>query len=209
MTRRNQGDNRGARLIDAWRIPVALVTICSVLSFSGTTLHDALDLTRAGLASGQVWSLVTGHLMHLDVSHAALNVVAFVLVALTFSHDLDTAASQLFVLACGCVAIDAGLWFFHPEVDRYVGLSGLLHAWFAAGVTLWIARGFDRRRDRARVAWGLVLMAGLVAKLGIEASDASFWRDGLAVPVVVAAHRWGAAGGVVAGAALASFRRRA
>ena len=200
-----------------WIVPGLLVTICSVLSFFGAALHDRLDFTREGIAAGRLWPLVTGHAMHLDASHAALNLVALVLVALTFSRDLASPAAQFLVLGCGVFAIDAGLWFGHPEVGRYVGLSGLLHAWFAAGVSLWIACAFDGPRDRprdrppdrARAYWGALLMVMLAVKLVVEARGAAFWHADLALPVVTAAHRWGTLGGIVAGATLAWWYRRA
>jgi len=210
--RRGRGNRtRGptAPRVFAWSVVASLVTICSVLSFSGASIRDALAFTRDGIAAGRLWPLATGHLVHLDASHAAVDIASLVLVAWIFSADLASSTEQVLVLAAGAVAVDAGLWFLHPEVARYVGLSGLLHAWFAAGVAVWIASVFDDPVDRRRVAWGVLLGIGLIVKLALEAGDRSIWAASFGWPVVTAAHRWGAAGGVLVGFALAWHRRRA
>jgi hypothetical protein len=97
--------------------------------------------------------------------------------------------------------IDVGLFVFHPGVVWYVGLSGMLHGFWAAGVILAI---HDRRFEAAPLAVLLVL------KLGYEALFGPIPLSGevAAGPVVEQAHAWGAAGGTAFALLSLVVRRR-
>lgn len=186
-----------------------IATVLAVLSTAdGARLHALLDYRREAIFEGAWWTFVTGHLMHLTARHAAVDIVALLLVGWIFRDDLgDLEAAGVF--AAGVVAVDIGLWTLHPDVERYVGLSGALHAWFAAGITVWIASDdADGRKawGLTRRGWGVLLALALVAKLGIEMRGSSFWTDA-SLPVVTAAHRWGAVGGVIAASGVLIVRR--
>ena len=175
--------------------------------------HDRLDYLRDAVEHGETWRLVTAHLMHLSVEHAALNLGGLALVAWIFSRELGVRAQWLVCLA-GIACIDAALRV--SQIDRYVGLSGVLHAWFAAGAMRWLLASRDESirvhgRDLAvrKRAWGALLTTGLAIKLALEWRHQAFWLDGLAFPVVTAAHRSGAVAGCVCGACLAWLSRRA
>jgi rhomboid family GlyGly-CTERM serine protease len=85
-------------------------------------------------------------------------------------------------------AIDAGLWWIDTRVEWYVGLSGVLHGFVAAGALELLLR---------RRMLGVVLALGLTAKLGFEQAFGPVPLTAASVggPVVVAAHLYGAAGG--------------
>ena len=93
----------------------------------------ALRWSRPDLAAGEAWRLVTGHLVHLDLEHALLNVAGLLLVWALFSR-VFTAGQWALTLLAGVVAIDLGLWVVNVELQWYVGASGLLHTAMAAGI---------------------------------------------------------------------------
>lgn len=198
----------------AWALPGGLIVICSALATLASLddrWHRRFDYLRSDIADGDAWRLVTGHLMHWSAGHAVLDIAALALVAWIFIDALSPRA-QCGVAAATVGTIDAALWWLHPEVERYVGLSGLLHGWFAAGAVYWClapstASGDGRSSSVAR-AWGVALLIGLLAKLAIEAGGGAFWLDSAAFPVVTASHRWGAVGGATAAAVVALVRRR-
>jgi rhomboid family GlyGly-CTERM serine protease len=103
----------------------------------------------------------------------------------------------LLVVAGGTAAIDAGLWWLAPQVQWYVGLSGLLHAAWAAGA---IAVAWREGR------WGWLMLAVLAVKLLLEqwAGASVLTRE---FPVVTVAHLYGALGGLGIGVALALARK--
>jgi rhomboid family GlyGly-CTERM serine protease len=86
--------------------------------------------------------------------------------------------------------IDAGLWFFHPELQWYVGLSGLLHGILAAGlIATW-------RPPRAEmIALAALLIAKLVWEQTVGPMPGSEGSSG--GTVIVDAHLYGTVGGVL------------
>lgn len=173
-------------------IAVALVIL---LGAGGDETVRVLRYERAALARGELWRLVTGHLVHLNAGHLMLNVAGLGMVWLLFAAEYPLARWTL-VAAAGFVAMDAGFWWLVPELVWYVGLSGLLHALFAAGSVRWIARG-------VRDGW---LVAGVfTAKLVWEQTmgPLPFSEDSTGGPVIVEAHLFGAIGGALAALAYA------
>src|SRR5215469_8078324 len=143
------------------RYGIALLGTCALLLLpvlTGEAGREALRYDRAGLASGQLWRLVTGHLVHLSLEHAALNVLGLVLMWALFARDY-TPRQWLAILLGTVLAIDAGLWMRDSTVAWYVGSSGALHGVMAAGTLAHLRRGdLD----------GWLLAGFLVLKLGYE-----------------------------------------
>ena len=201
---------RNGMIVRALTLPTGTAIVCGLLavaSFVDARWLETLDYHRSAIAAGEAWRLVTAHAMHLSASHAALDISAMLLVAWIFAGRAGPgrqAALGFFAI----VVIDAGLWWFRPEVDRYVGLSGVLHAGFAAGAIGWSATPSEHRGAVAKRAWGAALLAALAIKLYLETRQQAFWLAGDPFPVVTAAHRWGALAGLLAGAATVRFDRR-
>ena len=187
-------------------LPVAaaslfIAIIALALLAGGDDLRDALSLDRSSIAEdGEIWRLLTGHIVHLAPSHAVLNIVGVALVVLLVGREFRL--WQWAVITAAAVAtIDLGLFLFNPSLDWYVGLSGLLHGWLAAGI---VASLRERRPD----AWLLLALVG--AKLVFEQ-----WQGPIpgspetsGGPVVVDAHLYGAIGGALAGFLLTLRRVR-
>ncbi|MBU3673208.1 MAG: rhombosortase [Sinobacteraceae bacterium] len=151
-----------------------------------TAWFEALRWSRPDIAAGEYWRLLTGHLVHLDTGHALLNALAAVVVWTVFRRDLPWQV-WAWVAACAVLAVDLGLWF-GTRLDWYVGASGVLHAFAAAGIlqSLW---------TRALLPW---LFAALgTAKLIYEKFFGAIdWGMG-STAVVTDAHLFGALAGVL------------
>ena len=87
------------------------------------------------------------------------------------------------------VSIGLGFVFLEPQLDWYVGFSGVLHGGLAAGALAWW------RQESRPLA--LVLTLILVAKLFWEQRWGGLPLSG-GLPVVVDAHLYGAIGGGLA-----------
>jgi membrane associated rhomboid family serine protease len=95
----------------------------------------------------------------------------------------------------------AGFLLLEPELDWYVGFSGVLHGCMAAGLVAWL------RSTRDPLTW---LVAGLfAAKLAWEHFQGAlpFTAGTLSLPVVHEAHSYGAIGGLLAAVWLGRERR--
>jgi rhomboid family GlyGly-CTERM serine protease len=168
----------------------ALLTICAVLvllELGGDHARALLRYDRTAIQTGEWWRLVTAHFVHLGLEHAVLNALGLVLMWALFARDYSVRA-WLVILAASIAAIDAGLWIRGSTLLWYVGSSGVLHGVLAAGTLAHL-----RRRDLD----GWILAVFLVAKLLYEQLSGSLpFAD--QAPVVVDAHLYGAAGGLLA-----------
>lgn len=155
---------------------------------------------RERIADGELWRLVSGHLVHLGPTHALMNIVALAVLALLLARYLKP-IDWLWLFLVSALTIDAGLYWFSPNVTWYVGLSGVLHG-FWAGATV-----FAWRDDRRQAA---VLTALLIIKLSYESWYGPVPMTGAiaAGPVVAVAHAYGAFGGGCFALAALAIRSR-
>ena len=185
----------------AWLVPGSVVLIALILLFSGETGREWLRYDRAGIAAGEIWRLLTGHLVHLGVSHAILNVAGLVLVWLLVGRAYRW-NQWLWVMAGSLAAIDMGLWFGAPSLDWYVGLSGLLHGMLAAGVVAGLVERSGEAAILAAVVAGKLAWEQFAGPLpGSEATSGG--------AVIVDAHLYGVIGGTLVALILIRVRGRA
>ena len=176
------------------RLGLALMAACLLLllpALGGESARLGLRYERVGLAEGQLWRLVTGHWVHLNLRHALVNVLGFALMWALFARDYGL-RQWLCVLGAAVLAIDAGLWLLDSTVQWYVGSSGVLHGIMAAGTVAHLKR---REGD------GWVLAALLGAKLLSEQRFGPLPFSG-STDVVVDAHLYGVIGGGLVALAL-------
>lgn len=169
---------------------ILLAVAVLALAAGGDAARAALRYDRAGLAGGEWWRLAGAHLVHLGWRHAVLDLAGLAAIAWLLGGLLGPGRWLLVGLA-SAAAVDAGLWWWAPGIDWYVGLSGVLHgAIAAAGVAL--------IRERASGGW--LLLAVVILKLAVEQWLGPLWLTAEAAggPVVVDAHLFGALGGALA-----------
>ncbi len=181
-------------------ILVALSTLCAIL---GTRATEWLRYDRGEILHGQWWRIITGNIVHLGWPHLLLNLAGLILVWLLF-HPALTTRSWVIVTALSAAAVGGGLLAFDPTLQWYVGLSGLLHGLFAAGVISALYAG--NRSD-----W--LLLTLFIAKIAWEQLEGSMPGSAEIAggTVIVDAHLYGAIGGAVTVLvliALANRRRR-
>lgn len=162
-----------------------------VLSLAGGPSSPALRYERAAVLAGEWWRLLSGHLVHLGVSHLVLNLAGLALIGWIFGPGLR-AAAWLWMLLASVIALGAGFLLLSPQLNWYVGLSGVLHGLLLGAALL--DRGFGR-------GLRLALVLGVLAKLAWEqwAGALPFTAEAAGGPVVVDAHLYGALGGLAAG----------
>jgi rhomboid family GlyGly-CTERM serine protease len=177
------------------RYGLALIGICLLLllpEVSGDAARAALRYERSAIEAGQWWRLLTAHFVHLDLEHTLLNSLGVVMMWALFARDFRP-GQWLLIAAVIVIAIDVGLWFWDTGIHWYVGASGALHGFMAAGTLAHVRRGdLD----------GWILAIFIVLKLGYEQWSGQLPFSDSTVPVVVNAHLYGALGGIVPAAFL-------
>lgn len=195
----DRDDATPARLL-AWRLPIVIAAIALLVAAIGDPGREVLAWSRPEIGAGELWRLVTGHLVHLGFEHLLMNLAGL---ALTWYLVADylTEPQWLFVVGADLVAIDLGFWVFDPQLAWYVGLSGLLHGLLVAGTVA----GWRRGRPELRVL-AVLVVAKIVYEQWLGPLPGSEATAGGAV--IVDAHAYGAAGGLAA-AVLILIRVRA
>ena len=144
---------------------------------------------RNDILSGQLWRLVSGHFVHVTWLHLILNLAGLIVVWMLFKDILIQRTWWLLTLG-SIVGIDVALLGFHPEIKWYMGLSGVLHGYFAGGAILQI---------RLRGVRGLLYLILLIIKLLWEYLNGPLPGSGelSGGRVITEAHLYGAIGGAI------------
>lgn len=169
-----------------------LCGVSVLLTLGGETARIALRYERAAVLEGEYWRLLTGHLVHGSFAHLLLNMTGLGLLAALFPRDYSL-RQWLMILLASAATIDAGFVLFEPQLQWYVGLSGVLHGALAAGALAWW------RRESWPAA--LTLSVILIGKLAWEQLQGALPLSG-DMTVIVDAHLYGAIGGLIAGGAI-------
>jgi rhomboid family GlyGly-CTERM serine protease len=187
----------------AWRAPLALALVLVAIQLLGGPASEALPYNRAAILSGgEYWRLVTAHLLHYDLTHLAWNLAGLALVAWLFASEFDR-RGWITILVASTVAVDLGFLACEPQLEWYVGFSGVLHGLMAAGLCAWLWRKPDGLTALVAVLFAL--------KLGWEhlLGALPFTASTLAIAVIHQAHTYGAIGGAAAALGLLWRRRPA
>ena len=181
-----------------WLALGLVLAVAAALELLGDPGRELLRYDRAAIASGDIWRLLSGHLVHLGWSHLLLNAVGFLLIGYLVAafFNLRQWAAIFGVVIIGT---DLGFWFLEPQLSWYVGLSGLLHGLLTAGAIKAVYSG-------QREFW--FILAFLVGKLCYEQllGPLPGSENTSGGNVVVAAHLYGAGSGALAGLFF-SFRK--
>lgn len=183
-----------------WAALTGLLVVGSVLAWS---VDGARLDWRPALAGQQPWRAWTAALVHLSALHAAANLLGAVLVgALGFVARLPWRSAAAWAVAWPLTQL--GL-LLRPDLQRYAGLSGVLHAGVACAAVGLVAG----RRGPPRLI-GAALLAGLALKVLGEAPWGPALRrpPGWDIAVAPFAHASGLVAGVVVAVLAEAWHRR-
>ena len=193
--------------------------LCLGLSFVALTLtywpqglvHFRYD--RDALQAGQEWRVLTAHLVHLNTLHLLFNLAGMLLLCELLWRDFPVLHGAGLLIAAA-VGISGALYWIHPELAWYAGLSGALHGLWAgcalAGC-LPVQAGSDgftsscsSNRKWLPPRWSVarcISAAGmicLIVKLVMESHYGASPRTVRMIgsPVITVAHLYGALAGV-------------
>ena len=180
-----------------WLLP-SIVLLLAVL-IAGFDGDGFWRYERAAISSGEAWRLAGGHFAHLSTPHLAMNAAGLILVWLLVGHSA-TGWQWALVLCASIIGIDIAFWVLEPQLEWYVGLSGVLHGLLVFGLLL------DWRSGKLE---NTLLLAAIIGKLGYEqlVGPLPGSAETAQGPVVVNAHLYGAITGALC-AGIAQIRVR-
>ena len=135
--------------------PVLVIAFSIIFFVFEPASGNAFAFSRSHIADFEIWRLVTGHLLHTNFNHLMLNLLGLLLLW-ALHGQYFTAKHYLLFLFCSALFTSLAIFVFSPELNWYVGLSGVLHGLFTLGAYRDIKHGL-------RSGW--VLLAGVTLKV--------------------------------------------
>jgi rhomboid family GlyGly-CTERM serine protease len=175
----------------SWLLGLLILAVV-LLECGGDEIRQWCRYDRAAVLQGEYWRLLSGHLVHASWYHLIENLAGVGLLAALFPRDYSL-RQWLFVTLFCTLGIDLGLVCNEPQLEWYVGLSGVLHGLLAAGAIAWW-------RFEPKVLASLLTLIFL-GKLTWEQLHGSL-PSASEMAVVTEAHVYGACSGLVAGVLL-------
>jgi len=167
---------------------IMLVCLISSLAFIfDKQVSQLLVYNHDLISQGELWRIFTGHFLHTNGYHLLLNLLAISLLwALhgQFYHYFNYAL--LFIVSA--LTTSLGLYMFSPDLQQYVGLSGVLHGVFVFGAIMDI---YNKEKT------GYLLFIGVWGKIAHEQYNGASNEiaELIGANVAIDAHLWGAVGG--------------
>ena len=186
--------------VRGYHLPYLLLALlCLVLAWLPEPLQQLLQYQRDAIGQGQLWRLLTGHLLHSNNWHLLMNLAGLLLAMLLHGSYYRGKMLTLQWLLCG-LAISLALYYYSPQIHIYVGLSGLLHSMLTLGAL---------RDIHLKMLTGWLLLAGLLVKVSVEqwqGPDAQLAQL-IDASVAIDAHLYGVIAGLAIGLAAAIMQR--
>jgi rhomboid family GlyGly-CTERM serine protease len=174
-----------------WHV-IGLLVLMLVLGLFHETVNPWLEYQRSEIANGQLWRLITGHLVHMNLWHLGMNLAGFVL-CWQFFPDLLTRKRLWLWLGLSIPLVSAGFWFVDTNLQGYVGFSGLLHGLLVMCLLAGLP-GHPRLHGLI-----LVLVVGRLTWEQMPGYNVDYLVDTIGGSVYVNAHLYGSLVGAVLG----------
>ncbi|ASK34822.1 rhombosortase [Alcanivorax sp. N3-2A] len=173
------------------RVHAALfITVLVALGLAHAWVNPWLRYDRGAVLDGQVWRLITAHLVHLNGWHLLLNLSGLLLILYFFQDLLDRRRFWLWFAFCA-LAVSLTFVFLDTGLRWYLGLSGLLQGLLVLCLVLgW--RGNPWLHSLV-----LALVAGRLIWEQLPGYDTGYLGAWINAPVYVNAHLYGALSGLL------------
>jgi rhomboid family GlyGly-CTERM serine protease len=171
------------------RAPLLLLIVAIFCFAFNNLISEYFIYNRSLIIENQYWRLITGHLFHTNYAHLLLNTLAIVLLWALHGQFYST-KQYTSLLLFSSLLISLGIFVFTPEMNKYVGLSGVLHALF-----FWGALKDIQHKELT----GYILCFGVIIKVAHEqiygpSEDISALIN---ANVAIDAHLWGVISGLL------------
>ncbi|EGN74299.1 rhomboid family GlyGly-CTERM serine protease [Idiomarina sp. A28L] len=166
--------------------PILVSVLLLVVFLLPESMLLKLTFERLPIAEGEYWRLLSGQFVHFSWGHLWLNIAGIWVMYLLYAEHAPNWRYPLVVCLLALFS-NLGMYFFAPEIQAYLGFSGVLYGLFAWGAVVDIRKG---------IKLGWLLFLGVMLKVSWEyfvgpVQIGTATVDNLAV----SAHFFGALGG--------------
>ncbi len=161
------------------------------LALFHNAVNSVLEYSRAGILHWELWRLLSAHMAHTNFIHGVMNAAAWVLIMGIVGGQLSWQRWSLSVFVMG-LGISLLLFWWNPEINAYVGFSGVLHGLLSLG----LMHSVVVLKDKLHAAALILLVVKIIREQwpGFNIQHLDHLID---ASVVVDAHLYGAILGVV------------
>lgn len=170
-------------------LPIFLILVSLLLALIDENIAEIFMYNRNAINNGELWRLITTHLTHLGWNHLWLNLLAVVIIWFLVKDFLTTYLWWLVALISS-IGISIFLYLFMPELQWYVGLSGLLHSLLICGGIIGVSQGKKEF---------ILLLLFVLIKIIYEQFYGSVSIDIIERDIILNAHIYGASIGLFFG----------
>jgi rhomboid family GlyGly-CTERM serine protease len=150
-----------------------------------------LGIVPGAVQDGELWRVITGHLVHLSRMHAFMNELGLLFLIVVLWDVLEP-WGLLIATLLAAISITLGVLLFHSNLPYYVGFSGITHGLFAwGGLRVW---------QSGQKGYAALILFTVVAKLIWEGTMGPTPGASEAVggTILVESHLYGVIGAVIA-----------
>jgi len=122
------------------KFPFFVILSLIIITLVGQKFAPIFLYDRSLILNGEYWRILTCHFVHTGWNHLFLNLTASMLVFSLFFH-LYSPLGWLIGAAFCMIGISLSFLLFCPNLEWYIGLSGLLHGLFVMGIIGEIRKG--------------------------------------------------------------------
>ncbi len=191
----------GREVLSQFPAGTAFLALLATAGTLAPCLGRLLVDTRALGDRVEPWRVFTGHLVHGNLTHLALNLLVFVPLAAFRERRAGFLRLCLEYLTLA-VSVSAGVRLLHGNWTTYCGLSGVVYGLLAITLLEPVHCAGQSRRGLATGALGPAVLAAIAIKTALEAADGGWilhreaLESALGVTYLAGAHAAGMAGGV-------------
>lgn len=177
------------KIISPWVLVAGISAVSLVLTLMEENLGELFRYERKVVLQGEIWRLISGHLVHANLAHWLMNMAALAVMCLLFPTVLHGGRGAMLLFSL-CLMTALGLMVLFPQLEWFVGLSGVLHGLFAVGALQ--VMSVESKR-------GWVLLGLLIFKLTYEQFGAGLpaSQSLVGMRVISEAHLVGGVGGMI------------
>lgn len=171
-------------------VVAALVILMIAMGLDYQAVNPYLRFDRAAIDAGEWWRLITCNIVHLGYYHLALNLCGLLLLHYFF-HDVMSLRVWLTALLIEFAGVGLVLYWFNPDLYRYVGISGALHGFFIVALVL------SFRQTPVLNGLIIALVIGRLTWEQLPGYDVNYLQRHIHGSVLVDAHLYGAIFGLL------------
>lgn len=180
---------------------IIIISLLSIIAYFFDAQISSIFVYQHDLITqGQLWRLLSGHFFHTNGVHLLLNLSGLLLLW-ALHGQFYTIKNYSLLFLSSAIICSLGLYFLSPNIQQYVGLSGVLHGIFVFGAIKDIA---DNDKTGYFLFIGVWLKVAHEQYYGASQDVASLIEANVAID----AHLWGAVGGLLFSCAYLLYKKQ-